>query len=93
MCLLQWSEYVAFYLQDAYVGEWVDNTMLFLEVADVSAWHAHLTTLRLPERFAGVRLSGIKEENWGRECFLHDPAGVLWHIGSFAATAKTVSGF
>ena len=84
MCVLQWGEGVAFYLQNAYVEEWVDNTMLFLEVEDVAAWHAHLTGLDLPGRFEGVRLSAIKEEDWGRECFLHDPSGVLWHVGSFA---------
>ena len=83
MCLLRWDERVAFYLQDAYVEEWVDNTMVFLEVDDLDSWHAHLTHLGLPERFAGVRLSSIREEDWGRECFLHDPAGVLWHVGSF----------
>ena len=26
---------LSFYLQDAYVKDWVDNTMLFLEVGDV----------------------------------------------------------
>ena len=84
MCLLRWNEHVAFYLQDAYVEEWVDYTMLFLEVEDLDQWHPQLIGLDLPGHFPGARLSGIKEEEWGRECFLHDPAGVLWHVGSFA---------
>ena len=88
MCVLQWGEGVAFYLQNAYVEEWVDNTMLFLEVDDLDAWHAQLTCLDLPGRFEGVRLSGINVEEWGRECFLHDPSGVLWHIGSFASSQQ-----
>ena len=29
---------VGFYLQDAYVRDWIDNTMLFLEVADVEQY-------------------------------------------------------
>lgn len=22
-------------------------------------------------------------EHWGRECFVHDPSGILWHFGEF----------
>jgi len=21
--------------------------------------------------------------HWGKECFLHDPSGILWHFGEF----------
>ena len=52
------TDAIGFYLQDAYVKDWVDNTMVFVEVADV--------------------------DDWGRECFLHDPSGILWHFGAFA---------
>ncbi|RSK33094.1 VOC family protein [Hymenobacter metallilatus] len=74
---------VSFYLQDAYVKDWVDNTMLFLEVEDVERYWQELTALDLPGRFAGVKVLPIREEVWGREGFVHDPAGVLWHIGEF----------
>ncbi|AII53702.1 glyoxalase [Hymenobacter sp. APR13] len=74
---------VSFYLQDAYVPDWVDNTMLFLEVEDVEQYWQQLTTLDLPGQFAGVKVLPIREEAWGKECFVHDPAGVLWHIGEF----------
>ncbi|AHJ97937.1 VOC family protein [Hymenobacter swuensis] len=74
---------VSFYLQDAYVADWVDNTMLFLEVEDVEQYWQELTALDLPGRFSGVKLVPIREEVWGREGFVHDPAGVLWHIGEF----------
>ena len=30
-----------------------------------------------------VKLSAIQQFDWGREFFLHDPSGVLWHIGHF----------
>ncbi len=73
-----------FYLQNAYVKDWVDNTMLFLEVEDLDAWLASLQQKQLPVKFPGVRLSGIQVNDWGRELFLHDPSGILWHIGSFA---------
>jgi hypothetical protein len=76
-------EGVSFYLQDYYVPEWVDNTMLFLEVEDVEQYWAELTTLDLPGRYAGVRVVPIRHEEWGKEGFVYDPSGVLWHIGEF----------
>ncbi len=74
---------LAFYLQDAYVKDWVDNTMLFLEVDDLDQHHADTLGLNLPSQFKGVRVSGIRTEEWGREYFIHDPSGVLWHVGTF----------
>ncbi|WBA43212.1 glyoxalase [Hymenobacter canadensis] len=74
---------VSFYLQNAYVADWVDNTMLFLEVEDVEQYWQEMTALDLPGQFAGVKLVPIREEVWGREGFVHDPAGILWHIGEF----------
>lgn len=73
----------AFYLQDYYVQDWIDNTMIFLEVDDVSRYWQELAALDLPVKHEGVRLVAIKENDWGRECFLHDPSGVLWHFGEF----------
>jgi catechol 2,3-dioxygenase-like lactoylglutathione lyase family enzyme len=73
----------AFYLQNAYVQDWVDSTMLFLEVEDAAQYREEISALDLPGRYEGVRLSGIRDEEWGRECFLHDPSGILWHIGEF----------
>ena len=72
-----------FYLQDAYVKDWVDNTMVFLEVDDVARYWEALSALDLPAKYAGVRLVPIRDYDWGRECFVHDPSGILWHIGEF----------
>ncbi|WP_303312656.1 glyoxalase [Hymenobacter sp. BT730] len=74
---------VGFYLQDAYVPDWVDNTMLFLEVADVEQYWTELAALDLPSQYEGVRLLPIRQEAWGKEGFVHDPSGNLWHIGEF----------
>ncbi|MFB0495254.1 catechol 2,3-dioxygenase-like lactoylglutathione lyase family enzyme [Mucilaginibacter sp. OAE612] len=74
---------LAFYLQNAYVKDWIDNTMLFLEVDDVARYWNELLGLDLPAKYAGVRLTPIRVEQWGRECFLHDPSGILWHFGEF----------
>jgi hypothetical protein len=74
---------LGFYLQNAYVKDWIDNTMIFLEVDDVDKYFKELSNLRLHEKYKTVRLSPIKENYWGKECFLHDPSGILWHFGEF----------
>ncbi len=74
---------LAFYLQDAYVKDWIENTMLFLEVDDSNRYYDELKELNLSERYPGVKLMPVRNEPWGSECFLLDPAGVLWHFGCF----------
>jgi hypothetical protein len=47
----------------------------------------HLTFSAKPSystRFiSGVQVAHIRHEDWGKEGSVHDPAGVLWHIGEF----------
>lgn len=74
---------LGFYLQDAYVRDWIDNTMIFLEVDDVSRYWNELSALSLEAKYENVKLTTIREMGWGRECFLHDPCGILWHFGEF----------
>ena len=74
---------LSFYLQAYYVKDWIENTMLFLEVDDTQHYYNELLALNLPSKYPGVKLTPIRNEPWGRECFLHDPAGVLWHFGEF----------
>lgn len=82
MCYFSIDQF-GFYLQDAYVKKWVDNSMVFLEVDDVSKFYQKLLELDLHNKYKNVRLTPIKNDFWGRECFLHDPSGVLWHFGEF----------
>jgi catechol 2,3-dioxygenase-like lactoylglutathione lyase family enzyme len=79
---------LGFYLQNAYVKDWVDNTMLFLEVDNVDAYWKELQSLGLQEKFKTVRLTPVKENYWGKECFVHDPSGILWHFGQFNEPEK-----
>ena len=72
-----------FYLQNAYVKDWINNTMLFLEVDDVDRYYKDLKELDLTSKYEVVRLTPIRKEDWGQECFLHDPSGILWHFGQF----------
>jgi hypothetical protein len=77
------SSSIGFYLQNAYVKDWVDNTMLFVEVENVDEYFKVLQNLELDKKFKTVRFIPIKQNDWGRECFLHDPSGILWHFGQF----------
>ena len=75
---------LAFYLQDAYVQDWVDNTMIFLEVDNIDRYWKELSALGLATKYENVKLTPIKNYDWGRECFMHDPSGILWHFGEFS---------
>ena len=72
-----------FYLQKAYVQDWVNNTMLFLEVSDVDVFWEALLALDLSTKYKEVKLTPIRVYDWGKECFVHDPSGILWHFGAF----------
>lgn len=74
---------VSFYLQNAYVKDWVDNSMLFLEVEDIEFFYQKIKDLNLNRTYPTVVLKSIISLDWGKEFFLHDPSGILWHIGSF----------
>ncbi|HLK28247.1 MAG TPA: hypothetical protein VKT28_06680 [Puia sp.] len=77
------SEMLGFYLQNAYVKDWVDNTMIFLEVNNVEHYWNELQNLGLHNKYENVKLTQIRNDSWGRECFMHDPSGILWHFGEF----------
>lgn len=82
MSLFQ-TGHIGFYLQNAYVKDWVDNTMVFIEVEDVDTYYKSLLALDLPARYPGAKLTPIRKHDWGSECYLHDPSGILWHFGQF----------
>jgi catechol 2,3-dioxygenase-like lactoylglutathione lyase family enzyme len=77
------TESIGFYLQDAYIKDWIDNTMVFMEVDDVNRYYSALFKLDLPKKYEGVKLVPTRIFPWGKECFLHDPSGILWHFGEF----------
>jgi catechol 2,3-dioxygenase-like lactoylglutathione lyase family enzyme len=77
------TDTLGFYLQDAYVKDWVDNTMIFLEVDSVDRYWNELKSLGLDQKYKNVKLTPIRSESWGKECFMHDPSGILWHFGQF----------
>ncbi len=74
---------LGFYLQNAFVKDWIDNTMVFMEVENVENHWNELVALNLTAKYPQVRLVPIRTLEWGKECFLHDPSGILWHFGQF----------
>tara|TARA_R100000306_G_scaffold889_2_gene2380 strand:+ start:33181 stop:33546 length:366 start_codon:yes stop_codon:yes gene_type:complete len=72
-----------FYLQDYYVKDWVENSMIFLEEENIKSTLKHIQSLKLTEKYENVRLSEMVNNEWGDEFFLHDPSGILWHFGIF----------
>ena len=72
-----------FYLQNAFVKDWIDNTMVFMEVENVQEFYDELIKLELPSKYETIKIVPVKVLDWGKECFVHDPSGVLWHFGEF----------
>jgi len=83
MSFFKVDEKLGFYLQRAFVKDWVNNSMLFLEVDDIEAYLKEIESKNLTEKYKKVKLSKIVDNDWGKEFFLHDPSGILWHIGCF----------
>ena len=83
MSFFEVNEKMCFYLQDYYVKKWVNNTMLFIEVENVSKALDELRSKHLEKKYPKIKISDITYEDWGQEFFVHDPSGVLWHVGSF----------
>lgn len=82
LCLFKMGD-LGFYLQKAYVEDWINNSMVFVEVPDTVKFYHHITQLQLTEKYKSVRIIGIKTFDWGKECYVHDPSGILWHFGEF----------
>ena len=74
---------LSIYLQDYYVKDWIDNSMILLEVEDVEGYYSFLQLLELDKKYPTIKLAPIQQNEWGKVCFLVDPSGVLWHVAEF----------
>ena len=74
----------SFYLQNFYNKTFAENYMMFMEVDDVDEFWKYLEGLNLKNDFPKTRLRAPQTVDWGRECILIDPTGVLWHFATFA---------
>ncbi len=74
---------ISFYLQDYYVKEWLENTMVLLEVDNANNFYKHLQKLELDKKYENIKVIPVQQNDWGNECMLIDPSGVLWHFAEF----------
>ncbi len=71
----------AFLLQNQYVKEWADNTVMHVLVSDVRGWWRHLESLDLPKQFNVQAPVAPRSEPWGLTVsYVFDPSGLLWHF-------------
>lgn len=74
---------ISFYLQDYYAKEWLENTMVLLEVESAAHFYQHLQELELDKKYENIKVIPVQQNDWGNECMLIDPSGVLWHFAEF----------
>ena len=73
-----------FYLQNYYVKDWAENTMLHISVEDAGAWRERMDQLIEQRAFADVRVDGPKQETYGAlVTYAWDPCGVLLHFAQW----------
>lgn len=70
-----------FYIQDYYLKEVAENSMLHVTVDDAQAWHDHVAAVLRGSRFEAARVQAPKRQPYGAlVTFVHDPTGVLLHL-------------
>jgi catechol 2,3-dioxygenase-like lactoylglutathione lyase family enzyme len=68
-------------LQNYYVREWAENSMLVVEVADAQAWYEHIAAAIGSGEFGGARVEPPARQDYGATVtFVWDPCGVLLHF-------------
>lgn len=70
-----------FMLQDFYVREWAENSMVTVEVSDAAAWYAHVSSVLERHEYGDARVAAPRTEDWGAlVTHVWDPCGVLYHF-------------
>lgn len=70
-----------FYLQDYYVKDFADNSMLHITVESAAQWHAQVAAALEGGGFGGARVQAPARQPYGATVvFVHDPTGVLIHL-------------
>lgn len=81
LALVRVAEQQHFYLQDYYLKEVAENSMLHLTVEDAQAWYQHASELVRSDPSFGARVQPRKRQAYGAMVtFLHDASGVLLHL-------------
>jgi uncharacterized glyoxalase superfamily protein PhnB len=73
-------------LQNYYVREWAENSMLIVDVDDADAWHAHISAVLAAGDYGGARVERPQHQEWGATVtYAWDPCGVLLHFTQWDA--------
>lgn len=76
----------AFLLQDFYVKDWAENSMMHVLVEDVQTWWQHIESLDLAGKYGVTPPAPPRAEEWSLTvAYVWDPAGVLWHFAQVTA--------
>ncbi len=81
LALAQLGDAQHFYIQDYYLKDVAENTMLHVTVQDAQAWHAHVGAVLRDGGFGSARVQPPSRQPYGATVvFVHDPTGVLLHL-------------
>lgn len=72
---------VRFYLQAFYVKEWAENFMIYIVVADATAWYARIQEVIARGAYPGARVNPpVTAPHGALVTYAWDPSGVLLHF-------------
>jgi hypothetical protein len=74
-------------LQDQYVRQWAESSMLTVEVVSADDWYEHVSGVLAARAYGDARVSRPKDESWARVTYVWDPCGVLLHFAQFPNAA------
>jgi hypothetical protein len=73
-------------LQNFYVREWAENSMMVVEVLDAAAWYRHVERILAEGDYGHARVAEPKRQDWGAVVtYVWDPCGVLLHFTQFTS--------
>jgi catechol 2,3-dioxygenase-like lactoylglutathione lyase family enzyme len=81
LALVRLTDDQHFYIQDDYVREVAENSMLHVTVDNAPAWYAHVVSVLEHGAFPDARVQPPAKQDYGASVvFVHDPSGVLLHL-------------
>ena len=70
-----------FYLQRYYQKHWCNNSMMYMNVEDATAWHAHIQQVLSKKSFGASRTKEPTKQDFAKlVTHMWDPSGILWHL-------------
>jgi predicted lactoylglutathione lyase len=76
-CILEDNVFI---LQDYYVVDWAENTMLTITVPNLDEFLTLLQASIENKNPFGIKVKGPLDAGYGRQLHLLDPSGILWHV-------------